>query len=76
MGVVYQARHLPLNRLVALKMIRHADLAGAEERERFLREAEAIAQLRHPHIVQVFEVGEHRGPALLLAGVRGGRQPG
>jgi serine/threonine protein kinase len=61
MGIVYQARQQGLNRLVALKMILHADYAGPEERRRFRAEAESIARLRHPHIVQVYEVGEHGG---------------
>jgi WD40 repeat protein/tRNA A-37 threonylcarbamoyl transferase component Bud32 len=57
MGVVYKARHLRLQRLVALKMIRSVELAGAEELLRFHREAQAVARLAHPNIVQVFEVG-------------------
>src|SRR5262249_7463975 len=61
MGVVYQARHLALNRVVALKMIRDSSLGGETERARFKREAEAIARLQHGHIVQVYEVGEHGG---------------
>jgi serine/threonine-protein kinase len=61
MGVVYKARHLALKRTVALKMILAADHAGEQERLRFKTEAEAMARLQHPHIIQVFEVGEHQG---------------
>jgi serine/threonine protein kinase len=61
MGVVYKARQIALDRTVALKMILHADHAAAEARARFRTEARAVARLQHPHIVQVFEVGEHQG---------------
>ncbi len=57
MGIVYRARQLSLNRPVALKMIKAARFAGAEEVRRFQNESEAVAQLDHPNIVPIFEVG-------------------
>src|SRR5262245_59800393 len=50
MGTVFKARHMRLNRTVALKRIRHGSGATEGERKRFLREAEAAARLQHPHI--------------------------
>jgi eukaryotic-like serine/threonine-protein kinase len=61
MGVVYRARQLSLNRWVALKMIRASRSAREHERERFFREATAVAGLRHPDVVTVYEVGEFEG---------------
>ena len=73
MGVVYKARHLQLNRIVALKMVLAAGHAGSQERSRFLTEAEAVAALQHPNIVQVFDFGQHDGlPYMALEYVNGG----
>lgn len=56
MGVVYEARHVPLNRVVALKMIVSTEPASPGEVARFRAEAEAVAAVRHPNVVQVFEL--------------------
>jgi serine/threonine protein kinase len=72
MGVVYQAREVKLKRLVALKTILAGSLAGAGELVRFTREAEAAARLRHPNIVQIYQIGEHLGvPYLALEFIDG-----
>src|SRR5262249_22021665 len=65
MGVVYQARHRGLRRLVALKMILAGGFAGEAQRQRFRREAELTARVQHPNIVQIFEVGVHDGRPFL-----------
>ena len=73
MGVVYKAWHLRLNRPVALKMLLAGPYARPEELERFLREAEAVAGLRHPNIVQVYDVGDLDGrPYFTMEFVEGG----
>jgi serine/threonine-protein kinase len=73
MGVVYKARQTGLHRLVALKMVLAGAHAGPNTFSRFRREAEALAQLVHPNIVQVYEVGVHEGlPYIALEYVEGG----
>jgi Protein kinase domain len=65
MGVVYKALHVKLNRVVALKMILAGAHANAEERRRFLQEAETVARLQHPNVVQIYDVDEHQGHSFL-----------
>jgi WD40 repeat protein len=73
MGVVYRARQVKLNRVVALKMILAGGHAGAAELQRFRAEAEILGQLRHPHIVQIYSVGDQGGrPYFALEFVEGG----
>jgi serine/threonine protein kinase len=73
MGIVFKARQLSLKRLVALKMVLPQGLADPDARARFRAEAEAVAALQHPNIVQIYEIGEYRGrPYFALELVGGG----
>ncbi len=73
MGVVYQARQVGLDRMVALKMILSGEHAGERDLARFRVEAEAVAKLQHPHIVQVYEINSVDGkPYFCLEFVDGG----
>src|SRR5581483_9393197 len=57
MGVVYKARQLRLNRLVALKVLRADAVVSLAQRPRFVVEGEALARLQHPNVVQIYDVG-------------------
>ncbi len=72
MGVVYKARHLRLNRLVAIKMILAGEHASEAMIARFSLEAETVAQLQHSGIVQIYEIGEHDGHSFLALEYVGG----
>lgn len=72
MGIVYKARQTKLNRLVALKMLLGGSSASSKAVKRFRAEAEAVAQLQHPHIVQIFDIIEQDGQLFLSLEYVGG----
>ena len=73
MGVVFKARHKRLNRVAAIKMIRSGKLSSPEDIQRFYVEANAAAQLDHPGIVPIYEIGEHEGqPFFAMKFIEGG----
>lgn len=73
MGIVYKALQLGLNRIVALKMTLAGQFASVEERRRFHSEAIAAGKLDHPHIVPIFDVGEHQGQPYFSMGYVDGK---
>ena len=77
MGVVYKARHVKLNRVVALKMLLDGKRGSGDELARFLAEAEAVAAIKHENVVQVFDYGEADGrPFMALEYLPGGSLAG
>jgi serine/threonine-protein kinase len=77
MGVVYRARQVSLNRIVAVKMVLPGAQPGGIELARFKAEAEASARLRHPNVVPIYDYGEHQGrPFFAMEYVGGGSLAG
>jgi eukaryotic-like serine/threonine-protein kinase len=73
MGVVYRARQISLDRLVALKLIPLGEFARPAVLRRFRQEAMAVAALQHPNIVAVYQAGEHARPTLSRHGTHRGK---
>ncbi|MDB5319640.1 MAG: tetratricopeptide repeat protein kinase family protein [Phycisphaerales bacterium] len=71
-GIIFRVRHVKLDRVVALKMLLSGEYAGAVELARFAREAQSIAALQHPNIVQIYEVGQVDGRAYFTMELVGG----
>src|SRR5260370_33702608 len=61
MGIVFRAMHLRLGRPVAIKMMLGGMYAGQREKDRFRREAQAVAGLGHPNVVQIYDIGDVDG---------------
>lgn len=72
MGVVYRAHHVKLNRPTAIKMLLGGQYVDPVSQARFLIEAEAIAQVQHPHVIQVFDFGQHDGQPYFALELLGG----
>src|SRR5262249_40035590 len=73
MGIIYRVRHIQLDRVVAMKMLLSGEYASSVELARFMREARAVAALKHANIVQVYDVGELEGrPYFTMELVEGG----
>jgi serine/threonine-protein kinase len=66
MGAVFRARHELMDKAVALKWLRPGLASHAESRDRFIREARAMARVRHPNVIEVYDVGVHQGALFLV----------
>lgn len=75
MGVVYRATQVTLNRPVALKTMLPESRPSRSDLRRFLLEAETVAGLKHPNVVQVYDYGEHAGVPFMALELLGGGKP-